>query len=124
MKKVFLSAALALAVAVSWAFYPKAAAQPARMMVVGSFAINGYGADIGLATISETGEQKNEEVPFKGKSISREGATAALLQLRAAELSKVQVLSREGWVLTHITPASATGVNLGLSQTVYLLEKQ
>ncbi len=38
MKKVFLSAALALAVAGSWAFYPKAPAEPGGyMMLVSRF---------------------------------------------------------------------------------------
>ncbi len=84
MKKVFLSAALALAVAGSWAFYPKAAEPPARMMVVGSMVINGYGAEATLSTISPTGEQADETL--NAKLSSKKAGADVMLRLHAAEL--------------------------------------
>jgi len=121
MKKALFSATLALAVACSWAFYPKPAGQPARMMVVGSFTINGFGATATLTTISPTGEMTDEEI--NAKLGSKKATTDVMLRIHAAELAKVQALSQEGWKLTHVTPTSAGYAQLGMSQTVYLLEK-
>ena len=54
MKKMFLSAALALAVAGSWAFYPKAAEPTGYMMVISSCAYK----DSGLITITPDGKSE------------------------------------------------------------------
>ena len=51
MKKVFLSTGLALAVAGSWAFYPKAGEPSGYMMVIGSGRTSGFASSMGSLTV-------------------------------------------------------------------------
>ena len=112
MKKVFLSAALALAVAGSWAFYPKAPAEPGGyMMVVGRL----YDNNILVATITSDGQYGEDTAPItKLKYINRD--------MHKAQLLKLNQLRQNGWrVVTTASTGTANGN--GNDETTYLLEK-
>ena len=88
MKKVFLSVALALAVAGSWAFYPKAAAEPGGyMMVVGRLSGRGNG----LQLIAVDGQLTSQPLAEKGLN------EASLLALHQAEAVALNRLRANGW---------------------------
>jgi hypothetical protein len=69
MKKVLLSAALGLAAAGSWAFYPKAADQLGYMMVIGRFSGSGFAQPGELLVVSPDGQVAAQ--PFATKNIRR-----------------------------------------------------
>ena len=123
MKKVFLSAALALAVAGSWAFYPKADGPTGYMIVIGNFTLNGFTADANVTTILPNGQQT--EVAVEVKVRNAEKVTLGFVEVQKAALAKVNALAKEGWQVVNSTPATfAAGGTTRVNQTVYLLEKR
>ena len=98
MKKVFLSAALALAVAGSWAFYPKAAEPSGYTMVVAR--INFDNASI--LTITPDGKKSTQEITARlYPSIDK--TVAAHESLHEAEVLKINSLRSTGWKLISAT---------------------
>ena len=126
MKKVFLSAALALAVASSWAFYPKAPAEPVGyMMVISSVAAGSIfsGITATITTVAPDGTEKKQPVEFKRTSVKK--AAESLEDVQVAALAKVNEYARSGWRLVNSTPSALTAQgNTVVYQSVYLLEKQ
>ena len=116
MKKVFLSAALALAVAGSWAFYPKTEGPTGYMMVVAR--INYQYASI--LTIMPDGKKSTQEVTAR-LFPSMDKSVASFEALHEAELLKINSLKSTGWKITSATQ-SGTSAN-GIAETVYILEK-
>lgn len=123
MKKVILSAALVLAVAGSWAFYPKAAEPTGYMMVIGNFTLNGFTADANVTTILPDGQQT--EVAVEVKVRNAEKVTVGFVEVQKAALAKVNALAKEGWQVVNSSPATfaATGTTR-VNQTVYLLARR
>ena len=118
MKKVFLPAALALAVAGSWAFYPKAAAEPAGyMMVVSSIPL--AGGNITLTTFTSDGQRVENLVPLTKLRYR-------FADLHTAEVLKLNKLRREGWrvISTSSIPISTSSEgSISSTETTYVLEK-
>ncbi|GAA3990107.1 hypothetical protein [Hymenobacter antarcticus] len=115
MKRIFLSAALALAVAGSWAFYPKATAEPAGyMMVISTLVL----PDPTMLTITPDGQQMETKIKGKGFNINNVDLTRD--DLDKSVLNKPNELHRIGWRVAHIT---STEANSRIKNT-YLLEKQ
>ena len=118
MKKVFLSAALALAVAGSWAFYPKAAAEPAGyMMVVSNVSLSG--SDITLNTFTSDGQRAETLVPSTKMRYR-------FTDMHSAEVLKLNQLRREGWrvISTSSIPTSTgDGGIIFSTETTFVLEK-
>jgi hypothetical protein len=115
MKKVLLSVALALAVAGSWAFYPKAPAEPTGyMMVVGK----SFGNDITMTVITSDGQYTETGVPVtKLKYRSEDLHKAVLLQLNQ--------LRQSGWRVVNTAAITTSGGNGGSVsyETTYLLDR-
>jgi hypothetical protein len=117
MKKAFPFAALLLAAAGSWAFYPKAPAEPTGyMMVVSHFSGNAFSAKGTISTISPDGEVQNN---FDAKNGSGKQIIASYDQLHLVETQKLNELRQAGWrlVATH----QSASVSL---ETTFILEKQ
>lgn len=121
MKKVFLSAALALAVAGSWAFYPKADGPAGTMMVVSNLSF-GFNAQASIVTIGADGSQKEKEVDFSRGSAKQLAANTTVVH--KAALVAINEQTRNGWHVVSIAPTSVTsGGNTNFIQTIYVLEK-
>ena len=121
MKKVFLSAALALAVAGSWAFYPKAAESGGYMMVIGNGRPSGLASySASITVVQPNGERQTEEVDTE--SFSRRNLTVGFVDLHKAELLQVNKLAAQGWRVISVTQSSSVqGI---INETNYLLEKR
>ena len=118
MKKRFLSAALALAVAGSWAFYPKAAEPAGYMMVVGRIE-TGLGGDVTVTTLSSDGQRTEAAVTWTKPRYR-------ITELRQAEVAKLNQLRQNGWRVVNTTslPISISSEGgLQAFETTYLLEK-
>jgi hypothetical protein len=123
MKKVFLSAALALAVAGSWAFYPKADGPAGSMMVIGNFTLNGFTADANVTTITAEGQQSEKAVEVKIRSAEK--VAAGFVEVQKVALAKVNELSKTGWHVVSAVPNSYTRAGTTfVCQTVYMLERR
>ena len=121
MKKVFLSAALALAVAGSWAFYPKAAAEPmGYMMVISRFSGSAFGGKNTLSTISPDGQIQTQETDAKSGTINK--VANSLDQMHFNELKKINELRLQGWQVVNSTQNSVGGG--AITETIYLLDKK
>ncbi|GAB3582824.1 hypothetical protein [Hymenobacter daeguensis] len=105
MKKVVLSAALALAVAGSWAFYPKQASQDAYMQLSASL-VNGKGSLIETSPDGQVTEVAVKE--------------ANLVTARSKVIIELNRLRQNGWRVVQLT--SRAPVPAVLEET-YLLEK-
>jgi hypothetical protein len=115
MKKVFLSAALALAVAGSWAFYPKATAESGGYMMLTAYSFDGRGT---IVTTAPDG---------KVSIVQIKEADAPLA--RAKTLLKLNELRRDGWQVVQMTdpnsPQTSNGSYYDNSfNEKYLLEKR
>ena len=125
MKKMFLPAALALAVASSWAFYPKAPVEPSGyMMVISSVAAGSVfsGITATITTVAPDGSEKQQPVEFKRSSAKK--VAESLQDVQVASLAKVNEYVRNGWHLVNSTPSALTSQgNTIVYQNVYLLEK-
>jgi hypothetical protein len=125
MKKIFLLTSLSLAVASSWAFYPKDQADAAsgNMMVIGNFTLNGFTADANVTTITPDGQMT--EKPIDVKIRSAEKVAAGFVEVQRVALAKVNELSRTGWHVVSAAPNnySRSGTTY-VVQTVYMLEKR
>lgn len=121
MKKVFLSAALVLAVVGSWAFYPKTAAPAGNVMVIGRMMLFGS-ATASLVTIGADGTVS--EAIIEAKRSTKSKLNESFNDLHRAELLKVNQLQTEGYRLTSTT---ATGVQTsqsgGVMETIYQLSR-
>lgn len=121
MKKLFLSVALALAVAGSWAFYPKAPADSGYMMVIGNAHPSGLVSYTATITVVQpNGEQQTQEVDTK--SSSRKSIINGFLDLHKAELLKVNQLAAQGWQIVSVTQSNSFQGTF--NATNYLLEKR
>ncbi|MBF9223967.1 hypothetical protein [Hymenobacter ruricola] len=119
MKKVFLSTALALAVAGSWAFYPKAPAEPSGyMMVIGSATFAGFTSKAEVTVVDAAG--KSTVVDVDARNTSAKQITQSMNKLHMAELQKINELKQQGWVVIQATPQAIEG----MMTTAYLLEKR
>jgi hypothetical protein len=119
MKKVFVSAALALAVAGSWAFYPKAAEPGGYMMVVSRFTGTGFGGKNTLSTISPDGQIQTQEADAKSGSINK--VANSFDQMHLSELKKINELKLQGWRVVNSTQNSVG--NGAITETIYVLDK-
>ena len=115
MKKFFALAAVALAAAGSWAFYPKAAEPGGYMMVIGRTS-----PDYSIITITPTGESNNQIVDPKNYGFISKLATASV-ELRKAEIRKINELKTTGWKVNSMSVYS--NAHEYSEQDVYLLEK-
>ena len=121
MKKMFLSAALALAVAGSWAFYPKANGPDGYMMVIGR-RLPFNGASASITTIGPDGVVTETEIETKKGSSSK--FNESLNELHRAELKKVNELRMVGYHLISSTSTSAQMAASGVMvETTYCLNK-
>jgi hypothetical protein len=113
MKKVFLTAALALAIAGSWAFYPKAPAEPSGyMMLKSQLVVMGFGGKVVFSVYPVEGPVEYQEVPVKIGS--RDKALEAVETLRVTELKKLNEYRKLGW---HLVEVMQSG-----TETIYVLE--
>lgn len=121
MKKVFLSAALALAVAGSWAFYPKAPADATGyMMVISRFSGGAFNAKNSLSVIAPDGQIQTLEVDAKTGTVNK--VAGSFDQMHLAELKKINELQQIGWRVVNSTQNSVG--NGAITETIYLLEKR
>jgi hypothetical protein len=120
MKKVFLSAALALAVAGSWAFYPKAAEPAGYMMVISRFTGSGFSAKNTLSVITPDGQIQTQEADAKTGSINK--VAGSFDQMHLTELKKINELQQQSWRVMNSTQNSVG--NGAITETIYLLEKR
>ena len=120
MKKVFLSAALALAVAGSWAFYPKAPADASGyMMVIGRFSGSAFGGKNTLSTISPDGQIQTQEADAKSDTLNK--VANSFDQMHLNELKRITELRLQGWHVVNSTQYSVGGG--AIAETIYLLDK-
>ena len=114
MKKVILSAALALAVAGSWAFYPKAPAEPGGyMMLKSQYVASGFSAKVIFSVYAADGTIEKEEIPpFKVGTGDK--ALDGLEALRVKELKKLNEYRKKGWKLKETMQSGF--------ETIYVLE--
>ena len=121
MKKVFFSAALALAVAGSWAFYPKAPAEASGyMMVVSRFSGTSFGGKNTLTAISPDGQIQTQETDAKAGSLNK--LSNSFDQMHLNELKKINELRAQGWQVINSTQNTVgSGV---ITETIYLLDKK
>ena len=123
MKKVFLSAAPAMAVAGSWAFYPKAAELAGCMMIISNPSRSGFGNGITITTVAPDGTQREQSTKIK-RSLLTSLSTDAI-EAHKLELAVLNSYTRDGWHLLSVTPA--TVLDKGTTseyQTVYILERR
>ena len=122
MKKVLLSAALALAVAGSWAFYPNAAPAPTGyLMVVGSGRPGNESFVPEIITIMPDGKQQVQRLA-NVKTTSERSTTDLAVALHHAELLQVNALVAKGWRLVSVAQ-STVGVG-ATTETVYIMERR
>ena len=120
MKKVFLSVALALAVAGSWAFYPKAAAEPGGyMMVISRFTGTGFSGKNTLSVVAPDGQIQTQETDVKAGNVIK--VANSFDQMHLSELKKINELRLQGWRVVNSTQNSVSGG--AITETIYLLEK-
>ena len=120
MKKVFLPAALALAVAGSWAFYPKAPAEPGGYMIL-SLRITDSGRST-LVTIAPDGQETVQPLSQR----------RPVQSIQAQALVRLNELRSQGWLVAQMTTTGSyvQDMNHPLispSQTLtetYLLDKK
>ena len=115
MKKILILAALSLAAAGSWAFFPKAAEPSGYMMVIGRV-YTGYSIIVvnpTSETVTKVIDPKNYGTPYK--------SDLADTELRKAEISKINELKQEGWKVVSMSVHSSQ--SLVYREDVYLLEK-
>lgn len=116
MKKIFVLAAVSLAAAGSWAFYPKATEPGGYMMVISSDIPN-----YSITTISPTVETVNQVIDSKVYStVSKK--VAANQELHKAEIRKINELKQTGWKI--ISASNHPNHFLASGDYVYLLEKE
>ena len=110
MKKIFVLAAVSLAAAGSWAFYPKATGPGGYMIIIGRINTN-----YSLITISPTGETTTQVIDdsYHGNSLDKQNK--AYLQLKQAEIQKINELKMAGWKITSMSTDRIA--------VVYLMEK-
>ena len=123
MKKAFLSAALVLAVASSWAFYPKADEPTGCMMIISNPSNNGLSSGVTITTVAPDGTQSEQTTKIKSTLFTNRSADA--IEAHKLELAVLNGYIRNGWHILSVTPA--TLVDRGTTseyQTVYLLEKR
>ena len=123
MKKVLLSAALALAVAGSWAFYPHEAPAPTGgyLMVVGSGRPGNQSYVPEIITIQPDGKQQVQRLTSIKVGTDR-ATTDIAISLHNAELLRVNALAAQGWRLVSIAQ-STVGVG-ATTETVYMMERR
>ena len=124
MKKVLLSAALALAVAGSWAFYPHEAPAPTTggyLMVVGSGRPGNQSYVPEIITIQPDGKQQVQRLTSIKVGTDR-ATTDIAIALHNAELLRVNALAAQGWRLVSIAQ-STVGVG-ATTETVYMMERR
>ncbi|WP_310392421.1 hypothetical protein [Hymenobacter sp.] len=120
MKKTLLWGTLGLAALGSWAFYPRAAAEPGYMIV--SLRVTNSERPT-LVTISPSGEETKDVLNTKTKPVR---------SLQAQTLAKLNELRNQGWAVAHVTSNGGyvqNANNPALSPDYfftdnYLLEKQ
>ena len=122
MKKVFLSVALALILASSWAFYPNTSEPIGYMMIIGSAKLAGFSYEADVITITPDGSQQAQDIDLKTGSTRK--LTASLAELRKAKLNQVNQLNKQGWHLVSVAPNNVGGDRGMISQMVYVLEKR
>ena len=106
MKKVILSAALALAVAGSWAFYPKAPAEEqGYMMLQSQFVQTGMSAKLLLSTYAAKGAIQRQEIGVKYGTFEKQ--QALIDTFRVLELRKLNEYRRSGWHLVQVVQPQA-----------------
>ena len=121
MKKVFLSAALAIAVAGSWAFYPKSPPADGYMMVVSSIS-GGFNAQAFITVVSPDGTRQETEVDFRKGSGKKLASNTT--DVHVAALAAINTLARQGWHVVSTAPGGLVGGGSTItSQVVYVLEK-
>ena len=121
MKKVFLSAALALAVAGSWAFYPKAPTDATGyMMVIGSATFAGFTSKAEVTVVTPDGKATVEDVDARNGSARK--VTESLTVLHQAELKKLNELKLQGWSIVQTTSQTITPP--AMLTTTYVLERR
>jgi hypothetical protein len=122
MKKVFLSAALALAVAGSWAFYPNTApSTTGYLMVVGSGRPGNKSYVPEIVTIQPDGKQQVQRLTSIKVGTDR-ATTDIAVALHNAELLRVNTLAAQGWRLVSVAQ-STVGVG-ATTETVYMMERR
>ncbi len=122
MKKVFLAAALALAVAGSWAFYPKAVTTTKTMMIVGTYPTPSWRHSYltiitpeGIETTTELDVSKADE----GKLLDQVRRIHTII--KGATLTAVNKYQQDGWELAGV---EAEHIGEGYNNLVYVLEKK
>ena len=122
MKKIIPFAALLLAAAGSWAFYPKTAEPQGYMMITGVGRAAGLGAfNASLTVTSPTGEQVTEELDGKAFGTSK-SISAGFIGLHQAELRKINQYVQQGWRVVGVTQNNS--YQGAVNETTYLLSKQ
>ena len=123
MKKVFLPTALALAVAGSWAFYPKAAEPAGCMMIISNPSREGFSNGVTLTTVAPDGTQQEQSTKIKNSLFTSRSADA--IEVHKLELAVLNSYTRDGWHLLSVTPTTVLDKGTSLEyQTIYLLEKR
>jgi hypothetical protein len=110
MKRAIIAVALTLIVAGSWAFHPKIAEPSGYMYVIGHIYTN-----YSLIIINPDGESATQVIDESLHSNSPDKISKATLQLRQAEIRKINELKLAGWKVINMA------VDRG--DIVYLLEK-
>ena len=121
MKKVFLSTALALAVAGSWAFHSKTAEPSGNMMVISNVSI-GFDAQATIITVGPDGSQKEKSIDFSKGSAKK--VAANMTAVHKATLAIINEYTRNGWHSVSVAPSGLTGAGTTFfTQNVYVLSK-
>ncbi|GAA4368352.1 hypothetical protein GCM10023185_41040 [Hymenobacter saemangeumensis] len=121
MKKALSFAALLLAAAGSWAFYPKPAEPSGYMMVIGSGRTSGLASyTASITVVQPTGEEQAREIDTK--SLTRKNVMSGFVDLHKAELAQLNQLSAQGWRVVAVTQSNS--FQGALNETTYLLEKK
>jgi len=118
MKKAFLSAALALVAAGSWAFYPKVDTPNGYMMVIGSATFAGFTSKAEVTVVDADGKATVEDVNVR--NVTARQITESLTVLHQAELKKLNELKQQGWSINQTT----SQVLSGMLTTTYVLERR
>jgi hypothetical protein len=121
MKKAFPFAALLLAAAGSWAFYPKAPAEPTGyMMVIGSATFSGFTSKAEVTVVDPAGKTTVEDVDARNSSAKK--ITESLTALHQVELKKLNELKQQGWNIVQTTAQTISPP--AMLTTTYVLEKR
>ena len=112
MKKVFLSAALALVAAGSWAFFPKAVEPAGCMMIISNSSNDGLSNGVTITTVAPDGTQQEQNTKIKNSLFTSRVADA--IEAHKIELSVLNSYTRDGWHLlgTTINPVLVKGTTL------------